>query len=653
MRRTYPGPPWKPSCDVSVGAQLPGVVGKPFTEEACPGLGTTDAFRSSTEPLSKTGVVTSVSDFNRPKVLFASASFLSVFTFLFAFQPPEAYDALLVIPILLSGRLGVRAGLIGAVIAVGLHSLVLWATAGAIFQAGAGGHVLGTWLIFAVVGAVSGTMSAYPRAPGRRPKRAAPNEVEALVEIGRITSSSLDIDDVFERLAQQVRRLIPFDRMSVFVVDFAQGTASTAYTIGVEMPGWEPGVTHPWPGTGAAAVIRTGAEMVADPSEPGWSPDTRPMAERGLCRPALLATVQVPLISNDHPIGVLALDSRDPDAYSRRDLEIAQQISGQIAGALANAQLHLKQKRAEIANVELEQRLRRANKMEKLGRLAGGVAHDINNLLTPIITYSVLGRTLVSPNERLSEYLREIEKAGECAAQLTRQLLTSSRQQIVQTQVIDVNSVIMNVDKMLRRIIGEHIELVFLPGRGPGLISVDSALMEQVLINLVVNARDAMPGGGRIIIETDRTVIGDEDSRSHSRIVPGEYVALSVSDTGTGIPADALEHIFEPFFTTKQAGRGTGLGLSTSHATVSQMGGHIAVESEPGHGSTFVVYLPEIEGEIQGEVRGARAAGTARGETMRLPAGSETVMVVEDEASLQPVAREVLRDQQVHRTRGR
>ena len=211
----------------------------------------------------------------------------------------------------------------------------------------------------------------------------------------------------------------------------------------------------------------------------------------------------------------------------------------------------------------------------------------------------------------------------------------------------------MNVDKMLRRIIGEHIELVFLPGRGPGLISVDSALMEQVLINLVVNARDAMPGGGRIIIETDRTEIGDEDSRSHSRIVPGEYVALSVSDTGTGIPADALEHIFEPFFTTKQAGRGTGLGLSTSHATVSQMGTHIAVESEPGHGSTFVVYLPEIEGEIQGEVRGARAAGTARGETMRLPAGSETVMVVEDEASLQPVAREVLRDQQVHRTRGR
>ena len=368
--------------------------------------------------------------------------------------------------------------------AVGLHSLVLWATAGAILPAGAGLHVLGTWLVFAVVGAVSGTISAYPRVPGRRAKGALPNEIEALVEIGRIISTSLDIDDLYQRLAEQVRRLVRFDRMSVLVVDFAQGTTSTAYTTGDEMPGWEPGVAHPCGGTGA--VIRTGAGVVA-----GSPSDQHPQAERSLCG----STLQVPLISNDHTIGVLALDSRDPDVYSQRDLELAQQISAQIAGAVANAQLHLKQKRAEIANVELEQRLRRANKMEALGRLAGGVAHDVNNLLTPIIAYSALGRTLVSPDDRLSEYLREIEKAGECAAQLTRQLLTYSRQQVIQPQVIDLNGMIMNVDKMLRRIIGEHIELVFRPGRGLGLISVDSALMAQVLINLVVNARDAMPGG--------------------------------------------------------------------------------------------------------------------------------------------------------------
>ena len=571
-------------------------------------------------------------------VLVASVGFLSVFTFLVALHPPEAFDGLLVIPILFSGRLGVRAGLIGAAIAVGLHSLVLSATDGALFRAGVGGHVLGTWLIFAAVGAVSGMMSAYPRAPGNRAKRAAPNEIEALAEIGRIISSSLDIDDVYQRLAQQVRRLIRFDRMSVFVVDFAQGTASTAYTIGVEMPGWEPGVTHPWPGTGAAAIIRTGAEVVAESSEPGSPPGKHPLAERSLRRPALRSTLQVPLISNDHAIGVLALDSLDPDAYSQSDLELAKQISAQIAGAVANAQLHLKQKRAEIANIELEQRFRRASKMEALGRLAGGVAHDINNLLTPIITYSALGRELVSPEDRLSEYLREIEKAGECAAQLTRQLLTSSRQQVIQTQVIDINSMIMNVDKMLRRIVGEHIELVFLPGRGPGLINVASALMEQVLINLVVNARDAMPGGGRIIIETDHAVMSDEDSRSHSCMVPGEYVTLSVSDTGTGIPADAMEHIFEPFFTTKQAGQGTGLGLSTSRGTVSQMGGHIAVESEPGRGSTFVVYLPEIRGEVQGSLFAERG----QGETQSHPGGSETVTVVEDEGSLTNQVRQAL-----------
>jgi signal transduction histidine kinase len=268
--------------------------------------------------------------------------------------------------------------------------------------------------------------------------------------------------------------------------------------------------------------------------------------------------------------------------------------------------------------------------LEALAMLAGGVAHDINNLLTPIITYSALGRELVSPEDRLSDYLREIEKAGESAAQLTQQLLTSSRQQVIRTQVIDVNSMIMNVDKMLRRIVGEHIELVFLPGRGPGLISVASALMEQVLINLVVNARDAMPGGGRIIIETDHAVMSDEVSRSHSCMAPGEYVTLSVSDTGTGIPADAMEHIFEPFFTTKQAGQGTGLGLSTSRGTVSQIGGHIAVESEPGRGSTFVVYLPEIQREVQG----ARSAERAKGETQSHPAASETVMVADDEVAV-------------------
>ena len=565
----------------------------------------------------------------------ASISFLSVFTFLVAFQTPESLDGLLVIPVFLSGRLGFRAGLIGAVTAVVLLSLMVWADAGANFQAVVSGHVLGTALVFAVVGAVSGTISAHAGLPGRRGKEAPSNETEALVEIGRIINSSLDIDDVYQRLADQVRRLIRFDRMSVFVVDFAGPTASRAYTTGVEVPGWEPGLSHPLEETGA--VIPTGAAFVKDSSDQGSRSDRHPLAERGPRPTSLRSTLQVPLISNGHAIGVLAFDSREPDVYAQRDIELAQQISAQIAGAVANDQLHVKQKLAEIANVELEQRLRRANKMEALGQLAGGVAHDINNLLTPIITYSALGRTLIPPDDRLSEYLREIEKAGECAAQLTRQLLTFSQEQVIQTQVIDINGMIMNVDKMLRRIIGEHIELVFLPGRNPGLISVDSAQMEQVLINLVVNARDAMPGGGRIIIETDRTELSEEDSRSHSWILPGEYVTMSVRDTGTGIAKDDIDQIFEPFFTTKGVGQGTGLGLSTSHGTVSQMGGHIAVESEPGRGSTFVVYLPMVAG--------APSAEGAQDEAELLPGGSETVMVVEDEASVLRVASEVLRDQ--------
>ena len=558
----------------------------------------------------------------RQGVLLASASFLSVFAFLVAFRPPEAYHGLFVIPILLSGRIGFRAGGIAAAIAVGLHSLVRSATDGALFPAAFDAHTLGTWLIFAAVGAAAGTMSVHNREPSRRANRDAPTEFDALGEIGRIISSSLDIDDVYRRLAPQARRLIRFDRMSVIVVDFDRGTASTAYTTGIEMPGWEPGVTLQL--EGAAAVIRTGADLVAESSEPGSPPDEGPLAQRNISGPAIRSTLQVPLVSNQHTIGVLALDSRKPGAYSKRDLDIAQHIGGQIAAAVVNAQLHIKQKRAEIANVELEQRLRRADNMEALGRLAGGVAHDINNLLTPIIAYSTLGRTLISPDDHLNEYLREIGKAGECAARLTRQLLTSSQQQAIRTQVIDVNSMIMNVDNMLRRIIGEQIELVFLPGRGPGLVSVDSALMEQVLINLVVNARDAMPGGGRIMIESGRTVVRNEDSGSQSHLRPGEYVTLSVSDTGTGIPSDTIERIFEPYFTTKNAGQGTGLGLSTSQGTVSRMGGPIEVESEPGRGSTFVVYLPES----RGDALGAPSAEEALVETQRAPGDSETVMVV-------------------------
>jgi CheY-like chemotaxis protein len=208
---------------------------------------------------------------------------------------------------------------------------------------------------------------------------------------------------------------------------------------------------------------------------------------------------------------------------------------------------------------------------------------------------------------------------------------------VIEPRVANLNDLIMNVGRMLRRIIGEHIELIFLPGQDLGPISVDFAQLEQVLINLVVNARDALPGGGRIIIETDNAALDDEYARLHAHVDAGDYVLLSVTDTGSGIHDEAIEHIFEPFYTTKEAGQGTGLGLSTSYGTVSQLGGHITVESEPGTGSTFKVYLPRVEqaSSVECALRGPN----------QLPGGSETVMVAEDETVVLRVACEVLRVQ--------
>ena len=286
---------------------------------------------------------------------------------------------------------------------------------------------------------------------------------------------------------------------------------------------------------------------------------------------------------------------------------------------------------------DLEQQLLQSQKLEAVGRLAGGIAHDFNNLTTPIISYAQLGASLVPSTDRLHDYLLEIGKAGERAAQLTHQLLAFSRSQVIEPRVQDLNQLILNVDRMVRRILGENIELVFLPGEELGLINVDPSQMEQVVMNLVVNARDAMPGGGRIIISTSDVVLDDEYARSHPYVVAGEHVMLTVADTGVGITEDVKEHIFEPFFTTKDVGQGTGLGLSTCFGIVAQMGGHITIDSEPGSGSTFAVYIPRATGQSSEEC--------AEDGEKHTPRGSETVMIVEDEISVLRVASEVLRRQ--------
>jgi PAS domain S-box-containing protein len=281
----------------------------------------------------------------------------------------------------------------------------------------------------------------------------------------------------------------------------------------------------------------------------------------------------------------------------------------------------------------LEGQLLQSQKMEAVGRLAGGVAHDFNNLLGVITGYSeLLGKTL-EPQHRGRDKLLEIQKAADRAAALTRQLLAFSRKQVLATKVLDLNHIVGELEKMLRRLIGEDVQLLSRTPAGLWPVRADSGQMEQVIVNLVVNARDAMPRGGTVVVETSNVTVDEAYARSHTEVSPGPYVLLTVSDTGEGMDEATQSRIFEPFFTTKEEGKGTGLGLATVFGIVKQSGGHIRVYSEPGVGSTFKVYLPLAEEEAAAE------AAPAASVPLR---GTETILLVEDAEALRMMIREIL-----------
>ena len=282
----------------------------------------------------------------------------------------------------------------------------------------------------------------------------------------------------------------------------------------------------------------------------------------------------------------------------------------------------------------LEEQLRQSQKMEAIGRLAGGIAHDFNNLLTAIIGYSQLLLSRLEAGNPMQEELEEIKKAGERAASLTRQLLAFSRKELLQPQVLDLNDLVANLDKMLRRLIGEDIELVTIFGPRLELVEADPAQLEQVVLNLVVNARDAMPQGGKIVIETTNLELDEAYAHQHVAVSPGRYVMLAVSDHGCGMDAETLKHIFEPFYTTKHHAEGTGLGLSTVYGVVKQNGGNVWVYSEEGQGTTFKVYLPQVNHVL--DIRKTEALSTA------VVGGTETVLLAEDEKLVRKFVRSIL-----------
>jgi len=282
----------------------------------------------------------------------------------------------------------------------------------------------------------------------------------------------------------------------------------------------------------------------------------------------------------------------------------------------------------------LEQQLRQSQKMEAVGRLAGGVAHDFNNLLMVIKGHTELLLNVLPPSEHYSRKIEQIDRAADRASALTRQLLAFSRLQVLQPHVMNLNDVVEEMGRLLPRLIGEDIELVIRSSEDLGAIRADASQMEQVIMNLAVNARDAMPAGGRLLIETSNAELDSTYNAVHPVVRQGRYVLLAVSDTGTGMNAETQAHIFEPFFTTKPQGKGTGLGLSTVYGVVKQSGGFIWVYSEVGRGTSFKIYLPRVDQPVEG-------IGIAP-TVSEAPRGTETILLAEDEQDVREVAREFL-----------
>jgi two-component system cell cycle sensor histidine kinase/response regulator CckA len=308
------------------------------------------------------------------------------------------------------------------------------------------------------------------------------------------------------------------------------------------------------------------------------------------------------------------------------------------ASRAARKQSDLARLQAEAQLQKAEEQLRQAQRMEAVGRLAGGVAHDFNNLLSVIMSYTSFAMDAVKPEDSLREDLETIKRAAGRAAELTRQLLAFSRQQVLQPKVLDLSQTVRDVEPMLKRIVGEDVALTVLPAHVPdrvgGKVHADPGQIEQVIMNLVVNARDAMPRGGQITIEVDNVFLNEDYVTQHLSAAPGHYVMLAISDTGTGMDKETLAKIFEPFFTTKPKDKGTGLGLATVYGIVKQSGGDIWVYSEVGIGTTFKIYLPRTE-----RADDDQPAAPAK----RSLQGHESVLVVEDDDDVRAIMCTVLR----------
>ncbi|MDE3127149.1 MAG: PAS domain S-box protein [Gemmatimonadota bacterium] len=341
------------------------------------------------------------------------------------------------------------------------------------------------------------------------------------------------------------------------------------------------------------------------------------------------ASAAFPLVVNGSTRGAFTLYADEPGFFDRDELALLDDLAASIGFAMELAE-------QESARRQLEAQFLQAQKMETVGRLAGGIAHDFNNLLTVINGVTGVAMERGTGDEQLRRDLGEVKDAGERAAALTRQLLAFSRQQMLKPDVIDLNALLGRMQPMLRRLLPESVALVVSPGAGLGHVRADPGQLEQVVLNLAVNASDAMPQGGTLTIETQNAELDEGYAASHPSVRPGAYVMLAMTDTGVGMDEATRQRIFEPFFTTKEAGKGTGLGLATVYGIVKQSDGSIWVYSEPGRGSTFKIYLPRVVAPAPAP----GASASPRREAMRR--GTETILVVEDDPGVRRLAERIL-----------
>jgi len=453
--------------------------------------------------------------------------------------------------------------------------------------------------------------------------------MERIAALGRTLGSARDLTMVFRALRDFAGASVPCDGLAVSLYEPEKRTRRVVYcwTDNEEL-NLEDTVEVPVGSGITGRAIKSGTVIIDNNFKARVGAEGKPVllgerVDERLSRSALI----VPMTVMGRTVGCVEVQAHHLNAYVQEHATAMRMAANLAANAVENVSL-IEREQAQ------EEQLRQSQKMESIGTLAGGIAHDFNNLMTAVTGYSELALRSLSSEDSLRPKLEVIKSAGERAASLTRQLLAFSRKQMLQPRMIDLNTVVTGMAEMLPRVIGEHIDLQFKLGDSPGQIKADPGQVEQVLMNLAVNARDAMPEGGVLTIRTENVHLTEKFGHSDLTIEPGHYVLMAVSDSGSGMDAETQSHIFEPFFTTKGVGKGTGLGLSTVYGIVKQSGGSLWVYSKVGEGTTFKIYFPSAEEIVD--------SNEIEVESAAVPRGQETVLLVEDEDVVRNLSKEIL-----------